>query len=378
MDSLAEQNTTFACRITGETPSAIAVIEVVGPDAKRWLDRNWQCNQGDGRLRLNSIRYGHILADSRIGESVIVCRTGQERFEIHCHGGKLAAQEILKSMQDQGIAIQTADQWCLSNLQDLFAAQATSALTQATTLRTARILLDQQQGALGRALARIDSEIQLGELSNATAMADSIRRWNWLGTHLVEPFHLLLCGPPNVGKSSLLNRLLGYQRAIVHEQAGTTRDLLSEISSIDGWPVRLTDSAGIRDTVDPLEAIGVRRAVDAGSSADLQLILVDPIEGWTEEHQHLLDGKPNDSLVVFTKADLQECTNPALAYGSAIHRICCQVSAITGQGIPELLDEISRRLVPEVPPAGQAVLFTESQRQALEVRYQRIGKYKSV
>jgi|LakMenEpi03Aug12_release.lakeMendotaPanAssembly.Ray.scaffolds.fasta_scaffold101076_2 tRNA modification GTPase len=375
---LANHNITSACRITGDSPSAIAVIEIVGPDAKSWLDRNWKPNHGSGKLQLDTIRYGQIIAEAIVGESVIVCRTGPERYEVHCHGGKIASQMLLQSMQNQGIQIQSPQAWVAANEKDPFVAQATMALTQATTLRTAKILLDQQQGALSRALANIDTAIQKGDFTLAMQLADQIRTWDRLGQHLIVPFDILVCGPPNVGKSSLLNRILGYQRAIVHQQAGTTRDLLSEISSIDGWPVRLTDSAGIRATWDAIESIGVQRAVAASRSSDLQLILVDPIEGWTGQHQQLLDEKPTQSLIVITKSDLADCPMPDLSQAQKANGPSVQVSAVTGNGIPELLSEISKRLVPVLPESGQAITFTDSQRQALEDRYQRSGKYTSV
>jgi tRNA modification GTPase len=239
---------------------------------------------------------------------------------------------------------------------------------QAKTLRTTRILLDQLRGALSRAIAEIESALHAGDRSLAQTIYRDLVVWDRVGTHLVCPFEILLCGPPNVGKSSLLNQILGYQRAIVHDQAGTTRDLLTEESSIDGWPVRLTDSAGIRDSSDQVERVGVERAIQRSELADLQLILVDPREGWTQQHQSLFDLKPEGSLVVITKHDLDSRPIDVLLPSPVLQAKSQQVSVVSGFGMEELLSKISRLLVPIEPPAGQAILFTESQRRTLAKR----------
>lgn len=316
-------------------------------------------------MRIDSIRYGEVVTDSSAGESIVVCRTSSDRYELHCHGGKIAAQMILESMSKSGIVIESDIDWCLRDQQDPFVADAIIALAQARTIRTTRILLDQQRGALTRAFAQIDSAIDQGNLAAAKGLVADLQQWDHVGRHLLDPFEIIICGPPNVGKSSLMNRLLGYHRAIVHEQAGTTRDLLVEPTSIDGWPVRLTDSAGIRLAADAIERIGVERAIAASADADLQLLLVDPEQGWTDEHKKLFLKRMHQTLIVVTKED--RCI--AATYPSneqlCLPRPGIRVSALSGAGIPELMSAISASLVPIQPPVGQAVLFTESQRKAL-------------
>lgn len=358
-----------ACRVTGETPSAINVIELSGQDASAWIDRHWSPANGETQTKINSIRYGNLCIDTDVWESIIVCRTAQDRFELHCHGGKIAAQTILSLMAKDGITIETQRHWCTESNDEPIVAQATLALVDAKTVRTARILLDQQRGASVCALKQIDSAILQGDLALAKRLADDLRAWNELGLHLTDPYEILLCGPPNVGKSSLLNRLLGYQRAIVHEQAGTTRDLLSEESSIDGWPVRIKDSAGLRTASDAIEQEGVERAIRASRSADLQLLLVDPSHGWTIEHQRLLDLNPTKSIIVETKSDLQITTSDRHGEFKDVQNPHARVSSISGEGIHGLLETISKRLVPQVPQSGQGVLINRIQQQALEDRF---------
>ena len=384
LSKMTELKESTACKITGDAPSAIAVIELIGPQAIEWLARYWTPAHRSDMIRIDAIRYGILRLPSRAGElpenklsenklsenapageSVVVCRTAEDRYELHCHGGHAASQAILNCLLDEGIQIQSAIESFAQTQTDPIDTEATSELLKAKTLRTARILMDQKRGALRNALNQIDRALERADLPEAQRLAQELKSWNEVGKHLTSPFDVLLCGPPNVGKSSLLNRILGYRRAIVHDQAGTTRDLLVEETSIEGWPVRIQDSAGIRTSGDLTEQLGVQRAIEASSSADLQLILVDPAEGWTQAHQGLLDSKPHKSMLVLTKADLQLPSPNSLPACPSL-----SVSAQSGEGIDELLRAIARGLVPVEPSEKQAVLFTEPLRLALDRRLQ--------
>ena len=381
---MTESKESTACKITGDTPSAIAVIELIGPQAAEWLARHWTPAHRSDTIRIDAIRYGilrlqtqaHELPKNKlpanklpgnapVGESVVVCRTAEDRYELHCHGGHAASQAILNCLLDEGIQIQSAIELFAQTQSDPIDTEATLELLKAKTLRTARILMDQKRGALRDAFNQIDRALERADLPEARRLAEELKSWNSVGKHLTAPFDVLLCGPPNVGKSSLLNRILGYRRAIVHDQAGTTRDLLVEETSIEGWPVRIQDSAGIRTSGDLTEQLGVQRAIEASSSADLQLILVDPAEGWTQAHQGLFDSKPHKSMLVLTKADLRLPRPNSLPACPSL-----SVSAQTGEGIDDLLKAIAKGLVPVEPSENQAVLFTERLRLALDRRFQ--------
>ena len=371
---MTESKESTACKITGDTPSAIAVIELKGPQAAEWLARHWTPAHRSDTIRIDAIRYGilrlqtqagELPGNAPVGESVVVCRTAEDRYELHCHGGHAASQAILNCLLDEGIQIQSAIESCAQTQSDPIDTEATLELLKAKTLRTARILMDQKRGALRDAFNQIDRALERADLPEARRLAEELKSWNSVGKHLTAPFDVLLCGPPNVGKSSLLNRILGYRRAIVHDQAGTTRDLLVEETSIEGWPVRIQDSAGIRTSGDPTEQLGVQRAIQASSSADLQLILVDPSEGWTKAHQDLLDCKPQKSMMVLTKADLRLPRPNSLPACPSL-----SVSAQTGEGIDDLLKAIAKGLVPVEPSENQAVLFTERLRLELDRRFQ--------
>jgi tRNA modification GTPase len=177
-----------------------------------------------------------------------------------------------------------------------------------------------------------------------------------LGLHLAGAWRVVLAGEPNVGKSSLINALVGYRRAIVYRTAGTTRDLLTATTAVDGWPVELADTAGLRATEDPLERAGVRLAEGAMAGADLVLQVVDarqPPAAWPA--RSAADGPP--LLLVANKIDLVAADWPGQA--------ALPISALTGAGIDRLLAAIGERLVPAPPPAGAAVPFTGRQVAAL-------------
>jgi tRNA modification GTPase len=213
--------------------------------------------------------------------------------------------------------------------------------------------MDQVRGALDEALDQIEKHAKEGRLAEARRIADGIWRWADVGLHLIHPWRVVLCGPPNVGKSSLLNRLLGYSRAVVHAEAGTTRDLLAESTSIEGWPVTLIDSAGVRESEHEVESLGIERARRAIDTADRLLLLIDPDAGWTDEHQAIWQAHSSKCLLVRTKSDRDESSSPP----SNIPSIAYLVSAMSGAGIEELMQAISRSLVPDHPLPRTAVPF---------------------
>ena len=210
----------------------------------------------------------------------------------------------------------------------------------------AAILLDQLQGALAEELASGDPR----RLQTLLARAP-------LGLHLVTPWRIVLAGRPNVGKSSLINALVGYTRAIVFDQPGTTRDVVTATTAIDGWPVELADTAGLREGQDELESAGIARAREQMAAADVLVLVFDVTQPWTEEDESLVAQWP-EAVVVFNKCDLAAMAGdrPGALF----------TSAVTRQGIEELIEALGRRLVADPPAAGSAVLFTERQVRMVE------------
>ncbi len=163
-----------------------------------------------------------------------------------------------------------------------------------------------------------------------------------MGKHLIEPWKIAVVGPPNAGKSSLLNAILGFDRAIVAPTAGTTRDVLNERTSLMGWPFEILDTAGIRASDDVVESEGIRRALASVETSDLALCLIDPFVGWTEQHTQLHKDFGPKLLWIVTKKDLGLPEPCLLIDGGSI-----ALSAKTGEGMAELYNRVIERLIPD-------------------------------
>jgi tRNA modification GTPase len=366
-----------ASLLTPQGRGAIAVIAADGAAALAAVDAHFRAAN---RRRLedqsiNAIVFGHwVDAPSQVaehshGEEVVVCRSGPAQVEVHCHGGVAAAERILAALSAAGCCVDGWREWSHQGAICQLAAEAEIALASAPTLRTAAILLDQRGGALRREIEAIRSD-----LVNAPASSEAIRErlaklldGSVYGLRLTHPWEVAIAGRPNVGKSSLINALVGYERAIVFDQPGTTRDVLAAETAIDGWPVRLTDSAGLRTTDDELEAAGVDLALRHLVRADLVLWVLDATDLSRDEMadaaglaRRLLQEEVGADLAtaplaVVNKIDLVSAL-PIPPLTDAV-----VVSALTGQGLYQLLAAISHRLVPDAPQEGQATLFTERQ-----------------
>lgn len=371
MDSSNNIPPTLVTRLTSMVPAAIAVVEVNGPMAVSLVQKHWRPNSGSTELQMDQIRYGVFRIDPESndpsdlkdpGESIVVHRSDVECVELHCHGGSIAAERIILSLVQHGAARQSPSEWIASHSDDDFRAEATMALLQAMTLRTTMILMDQWRGALREAVQSIEEHLHHQRFVEADTAIAALEQYSELGLHLLQPWKVVLCGPPNIGKSSLLNCLLGYTRAIVHEQAGTTRDILAESTSIDGWPVALVDSAGIRATNDQVEHAGIQRAVQAIQGADRVLLLVDPVQGWCREHSEILEQASEEkTIVVQTKADMSDRTAASIPS----HIPVTLVSNTQKTGLDLLLERISRSLVPSTPSQGTPVPFCSRHLQLL-------------
>lgn len=302
--------------------------------------------------------YGRIVFGywgTEPSEEVVVCRLSDQELEIHCHGGLAAARRIMADLAILGLA---AVDWDLQlrGTAGHLATDCQMALTRATTLQTASILLDQEAAWRDLASRSIPSAIagQWGELKAEINRALS---WQSLGGKLLEPFRVVLTGRPNVGKSALLNALVGYQRSVVFDQPGTTRDVVTVETAIDGWPVRLIDTAGLRENALGLEAAGIELAHQQIAAADLVLQVIDgtqPLD-WAELTSSAVSEER--TVLVVNKIDLlSDDTLRSLAPNNAI-----SVSARTGLGVESLIAEIAAKLVPVYPVAGTLIPFLGDQ-----------------
>jgi len=291
-------------------------------------------------------RLGGEVAD----EVVLTVKRGgpSQRLELHCHGGRANVRFLLDLLATRGLHICSWQELEYRTDPDPFRAAATIALADAPTGRTAAILLDQYNGAFAAALDAILTALDRGGIDMASTGLDALARRASLGRRLTTPWRVVVAGAPNVGKSSLMNALAGYQRSIVSPTPGTTRDVVTTRMAIDGWPVELADTAGVREGADVLEEEGVGKARTTAHAADLCLWLLDasapPV--W-----------PSDDLgtvrFIVNKVDL-----PAV-WDLIVPAESVQVSALTHLGIPELCAALSGWLVADPPPPGAAVPFAE-------------------
>lgn len=312
---------------------AIATIEVAGPRAWELARQLFQPVGKPLPEQPELHRFWFGTLGEGVGDEVILAATGEDRVEIHGHGGRRVVRWIIEQFVANG---------CEEREPTRFGS-VLELLSRAPTLRTASILLDQLHGAFANAVRHILALLE-SEPRAAAAALDELTRFAGVGRHLVSPWKVVVAGAPNVGKSSLVNSLAGYQRAVVSEIAGTTRDAVSVQLALDGWPVELTDTAGLRDA-QGLEAEGIERAKRVLDEADLVVWLLDATEPTSA----------SDGFVVWNKTDL---ATPPAGIG---------VSAKTGDGIPELVAEITRRLVPVAPAPGDAVPYTPELASLIEV-----------
>jgi tRNA modification GTPase len=351
---------------------AVAVVAAAGLAALKAVDASFTAANGRplSQQPRDRIVFGHWGAGDR-REEVLLLRGEGDSLEIHCHGGAAASARVVAALVAAGCQLEPWQEW-LGRAHDFpIAVEADHALTQATTRRTAALLLQQRQGALVHAIRSIQAALEVNDADAARSMLRTLTERSVLGLHLTQPWQVAIAGRPNVGKSSLINALVGFQRAIVFDQPGTTRDVLSADTAIDGWPVRVTDAAGIRATVDPLEAEGVSRAREQLARADLVLWVLDATAiGHLSEPRTIAERELAEEaggalgriqpLIVLNKIDL--LPSPPIA----AHADVVPISALTRLGIGSLLSAIAHRLAPTPPEPGDAMPFTPRQVELLK------------
>jgi tRNA modification GTPase len=338
---------------------AVAVLRVEGPQAAGVLARYFR---PAGPVNIERVDEGRIVYGrwgGPSGEECVVALVGPEAIELHCHGGVAAADAVLHDLAAGGVAVQLWSDWTARSKSDPIRAAALAVLPMARTQRTAAIVLDQLVGALGRALTEVRELLSANRTADAALRLDRLLSVAVAGRWIARPARVVLAGRPNVGKSSLLNVLLGYARAIVDPTPGTTRDVVAATTALDGWPIELADTAGRRAAADELESAGIALAGTRAAAADLVVVVTDRSTSWTAEDDALLRQYPS-ALVVHNKADLAAAVE-------AVHRpLGVATSASTLAGIDRLASAIVERLVPVAPLPGEAVPFYSQHVEALQ------------
>lgn len=361
-------NDTIAALSTPPGESGIAVVRMSGPSA---LDILSQIFKGDtsrppGDWEHRRIYHGHIVDRDRVVDEVVcaVSRepasyTGEDTVEVTCHGNSLVVRRVLERMYGAGARAAEAGEFTkrafLNGKMDLIQAEAVANLIHARSELQRQIAQEQLAGSLSDRINELADELltllglieanidfiedDIDTLDVGAAMDTLARQGKVLETllqssDLVRPFHegyrVAITGPVNAGKSSLFNRLVGDNRAIVTEIPGTTRDVLREPIVVEGLLFVLHDTAGLRDTVDHIERIGVDRAMTTAGSAD---VIVHVLDGSAAERPARLSHPHGRCVVVLNKCDLPAGLQPAdLPEGATVVR----TSAQTGEGIDAL------------------------------------------
>lgn len=342
-----------AARLTPRGRGAVASIRITA-DPSELIRQLESWFRPASKIPLQDHTVGEVLF-GRWGrtspEDVVLCRTLQNRVDLHCHGGDAAVCRILRDLQSAGCRIESFDELeCIQS--SSFDADCLAALARAPTLRTANILLDQYSGILRAALEKIyflhDLTVHRDEI---LTRLNGLLAWSEFGLHLTQPWRVVVAGKPNVGKSSLVNALFGYTRSIVYNQPGTTRDVVTGETAFDGWPVQLTDTAGVRSTTEPLEAAGIERARQHLAQADCRILLFD-VSRPLDDEDHALRSAWPDALLIAHKCDLPP------AWPQAMEKSALSVSSRTLEGLETLIAAITRQLIPLIPAKGTAIPVT--------------------
>ena len=355
-----------AALLTSTGVGAVAVIEVCSANHEH-VDQLFSAFTAVPERRLTDSSVGRIVYGHWGGEDVVIVRADLGRWEVHCHGGVAAVERILTDLQQQGVRVDRGGSACGKASGDhAIEATITLSLLKCRTPKTAGLVLAQLDGRLDRLLKQTQSM----DSADRNAAADHIRRWQSVAEHLTRAWRVGIVGPPNAGKSSLINSLAGLQRSIVSNIPGTTRDLVEVEIIVDGWTFQLVDTAGIREVADSvLEGIGIEQSLEMLTECDLVCVVIDSINRMLPEvfQQHL--GRISVPVcVLFNKCDLMtggvSPDNLPSANQLAVEfpvAATFAVSAVTEEGLGQFLSWMVKSLISEEPTSEIALpLFCES------------------
>ena len=406
----------IAAIATGSSPTAIGIIRVSGEACFDLCGTVFQAESGRPFTELESRKmvYGKLLdQQGRTVDHGLAVRfpgpnsyTGEDCAEFHCHGSPVVLREVLSALFAAGARQAGPGEFTkrafLAGRLDLTEAEAVADLIDAETAAAARNAAAQLGGSLRRDFETVygqlldmtsqfyavvdypDEDIQdLGPTELAAALRSAGETLDRLlatcqrGRVLKSGVRTAIVGRPNAGKSSLLNALAGYERAIVTDIPGTTRDTVEESVLCGGVRLRLIDTAGIHDTADTVEQLGVERSRQAVESADLVLAVVDAAAGFTEEDDGILRlaARCPRWILVLNKDDLVSGTAQMIRIPGGLPEpaaaVC--VSALTGAGL-ETLEQAVADLFPAGDAPDGAILTNQRQQEAVLRARRAIGR----
>lgn len=377
---------TVAAVATAPGESGIGIVRISGPEALEILRKIFTYKSGKkaGQFEERRMIYGNITDKSGevIDEAMVVYMkaprtyTGEDVAEIQCHGSIVSLRKILSLVLSCGARPAERGEFTkrafLNGKIDLAQAEAVNDVIRAVSDAGSRSAVAQLGGSLSAVIESIRTQMadllseiiahieypeeDLEELTYAGIIeelektAERIRKLADsadTGRIVRDGLKLCIVGRPNVGKSSLMNALLKTDRAIVTDIPGTTRDTIEEFASIAGIPVRLTDTAGIRETEDRIERIGIQRSRDSIRSADIVVFVADGSDRISEEDEEIISQLSSKNVIfVFNKSDLgirvgrQEIEKIMEKKGVRADCTFLEISALTGEGVEKIAEEI--------------------------------------
>lgn len=385
---------TIAAIATPLGESGIGVIRISGSRAYDVGDAIFKSSSKTPlkERRDRSIQYGTIVADDgRIVDEVLLLimkgphsYTAEDVLEIQCHGGRKPLEEILGLVLSHGARMANPGEFTqrafTNGRIDLAQAEAVMDVIQAKSRQGLTNAVSQLEGRLSKVIGSMRKELTdfitrlevtidypeedleditvpdvAGAIKKQITALDQMLATSEEGRLIRDGVMVAIAGTPNAGKSSLLNRLLKEDRAIVTDVPGTTRDVLEEWISLKGVPIRLVDTAGIRETDDTVEKIGVDKAKDYVNKADVVLAVIDSSRPLTAEDKEILsDAQQKNALLVLNKSDLTPVVTAAdlKAYGKPVFTI----SASTGEGLEALKEALLSQALGRSDASGSALL----------------------
>ena len=370
---------TIAAIATAPGEGGIGIIRISGEKSLQVAQSIFKSKSGKMIKDYNArtLIYGTVVDNEKVIDEVLVAYmkgpnsyTAEDVIEINCHGGFISVKKILELILSKGVRLAEAGEFTkrafLNGRIDLSQAEAIIDVIKSTTDMAHEVAQSQLEGSLAKkikdlrmnvteVLAHLEVSIDFAEedveeITYQTLEEKALELRNEIkklydtaesGKILRDGLKTVIVGKPNVGKSSLLNSILGENRAIVTDIAGTTRDVIEEFVNIKGIPLKIVDTAGIRETEDVVEKIGVEKSRESFSTADLVIMVLDASRKLSEEDMEILESLKNKkTIVLLNKMDLEPQIELEKIEEFINSEDIIKISALKHQGIEELQDKI--------------------------------------
>ena len=373
---------TIAAIATAPGEGGIGIIRISGKDALNILDKIYRTKSGNKFKEFDShtVKYGYII-DTSTEELIDECialymkspktYTKEDVVEINCHGGVVSTRKVLEAVLNSGARLSEPGEFTkrafLNGRIDLSEAEAVMDLIRSKTDESAKIALEQAQGKTSKkvkevssklldALAHIEAAVAFPEDDVEDVVSEKVKKSvkevigevellienSNAGKIYRDGLNTIIVGKPNVGKSSLLNTLLQEKRAIVTDIPGTTRDVIEEYVNIKGIPIKLVDTAGIRETEDLVEKIGVEKSKEYLEKADLVILMLDNSRALEEQDKEIIEFvKDKKAIIIINKMDLNSNLDLNYIKERFSEENIIYTSINTESGVEEVKDKIA-------------------------------------